>query len=184
MMIFGDGVPLPDVAVQKLKFHFSNTAAKHDTTPVINDMRERFKELHSSTLDNFVRLTIVGAIVTAIVSINEQIVPFLTSDKTPLPGLVASWVYAGCTGVAILCVMLMVMPKYKEWRKGQHYENHDVGMQALYNLTHEQWWEFLRLNRRFVHRQQLITFERRVQHVGCVMAALAYIAAATAFALV
>lgn len=184
MMLYGDGVPMTYDGVLELKRRYWSLAYTHDTTPIINEMREKFNELHTSMFDNFVRLIVAGAIAAGNISINEQIVPFITNDKTPLLGLIAAWAYMGFTGLSIICIMLMISPKYKEWRKGQEQSGADIGAQAIYNFTHRQWWEFLRLSRRYVHRQQLITFERRVQHVACMAIFLAYVAAATTFALV
>jgi len=177
LMIFGDSAPMNERAIQENK---RNWEAESNHDAALADMRERFKELHSSTLDNFVRLTIVGAVVAAVASLGQMIAPLITGKKTPLPSQVAAWAYVVLTLVAIICILMMVIPKYKEWRSLKPEARDNVGAEVLNSRRNRGWPEFVRLQKRYAHRIQLITFERRVKHVGCVTTVLAYIAWAVA----
>jgi hypothetical protein len=180
LLIYGDSARLSKETVDKLRMAWG---AETDHLGALKQMRERFAELQTSTLDTFVRLTIVGMIVAAIVALNQQVAPFIVNKKTPLPCQVAAWAYAVLTGLAIVCILVMVSPKFKEWRKNQEKTDAGVGLFVLHSRQNNHWPEFIRLNHRHNHRQQLIAFERRVQWLASVVTVLAYIAGAITLAL-
>jgi|GEM_PF-6422547 len=176
LMVLGDSAPIQERALQETKRDWD----EDDADGAVEDIRRRFNELQASTLDNFVRLTIIGAVVAGLMSLGQVVAPYITNNKTPLACQVASWVYVAFTLVAIVCVLMMVIPKYKEWRKFTPASRDNVGLDVLISRRNKGWPEFVRLQHRYAHRIQLITFERRVKHVGCVAAVLAYAAFAIA----
>ena len=172
LMVFGDSAPMSERTIQQTKSIWN----ADDAEGAVEEMRKRFNELQASTLDNFVRLTIIGAVVAGLMSLGQVVAPLIMGKKTPLITVVSSWAYVVLTLVAVVCILMMVIPKYKEWRKFAPKTRDNVGIEVLNSRRNKGWPEFVRLQHRYAHRIQLITFERRVKHVGCVAAALAYAA--------
>src|SRR5687768_13913336 len=100
LMVFGDSAPIEELVLQETKSAWKTD----DAVGAVEEMRKRFNELQASTLDNFVRLTIIGAVAAGLMSLGQVVAPLIMSKKTPLPSLVASWAYVALTLVAIVCI--------------------------------------------------------------------------------
>ena len=179
LLLTGDSAPLAERRIQEAKRDWN----EEDADGAIAEMRAQFAELQASTLDNFVRLTILGAIVAAVIALNQHAATFILSKTAHLPCKVASCSAIVLAGAAMVCILVMVVPKYKEWRRFKPADRDDAGMHVLKSRREKGWPEFLRLMHRYAHRKQLITFERRVKNLGCLLIIAAYVSWAVALIL-
>ena len=178
LMILGDSAPIDERKIREAKQNWD----PEDAEGANADMRARFAELQSSTLDNFVRLTIVAAVIAAIIALSQQFATFILGKQSTACKSV-SWVALVLIGVSLGCVLLMVVPKLKEWRRFKKDDTDDVGIFVLNSRKNHGWPEFVRLMHRYAHRLQLITFERRVKQIACFTIFLSYTLWVTALAL-
>lgn len=67
LLVFGHAAPIPDKEVQEMKegWFDPNTNDKARAT-MLAEIQERFKERQSSTLDTFVKLTIIAALIVVV----------------------------------------------------------------------------------------------------------------------
>lgn len=179
LMVYGDSAPIDETELQKTKHGWIQISnEKHPG--IVKDARERFHELDASTMNNFVRLTIVAGVIAGLMGMTQWVAPLIMNSKTPALSLVAAWLYMLFMLVTVVSALMMVAPKFKEFRRFKP-EARNMGLDLLHNCNEDGWPEFVRLLHRYAHRIQLITFERRVKHVGCWSGVLS--TAATCFAL-
>lgn len=171
LLVFGHAAPIPDKEVQEMKegWFDPNTNDKARAT-MLAEIQERFKERQSSTLDTFVKLTIIAALIVVVPGTAHEIL-----DARSTAGTAFLWTALGLTFGALICTLLMITSKAKVWKK-QDKSRPSVALEIVRRRALKGWPEYLRLARKLRHRQQLIKLERRLLGLVSTLIILGYAA--------
>lgn len=162
LLVFGHAAPIPDDQVKEMKqVWFDSSTADRQRRDLMVSLQTRFNERQSSTLDTFVKLTIIGAI---IVVITDKAYDILSAPD--FEGTAWAWAALLTNYSALACTLLMITSKFKVWKR-QDKVRVSVGLQLIRTRNLKGWPEYLRLARKLRHRQQLIKLERRLLGLAC-----------------
>ncbi|HVI69580.1 MAG TPA: hypothetical protein VM581_03920 [Magnetospirillaceae bacterium] len=157
LLVFGHGAPIPDIEVQEMKDGWFDTSTDDATRKaMLTELQQRFKERQSSTLDTFVKLTIIAALIVVVPQTAHEILGAVGTKGS-------AWVWASLALIfcALVCTLLMITSKLKVWKR-QNKSRPSVGLEIVRRRDLKGWPEYLRLARKLRHRQQLIKLERRL----------------------
>ncbi len=182
LLITGESAPRPDserLANKRWWLSFgSNTAeATQCRMAVRQEAASRFAELSASSLDVFVKLSILSSVFGSIAGITAVLATGTIENQ------LWSWWSLGFLTIALLSTLALILPKLKEWWAGPE-DTEKIGSELIKAMYDGGWLSWQRMLDRIHHRSQLLILERREKFIAIFGLIFAWICVLKAFGVV